>query len=100
MVKYCTNVDNVVETLDRYGVAVIPDILNLDECKYFDDESWITIENITNNNVLRRDTNTWRNFYDYLFPLHSMLVQHYIGHSQYIWDVRQHPKIIEPFSKI
>jgi hypothetical protein len=31
--------------------------------------------------------NTWKHFYD-LFPLHSMLLQHYsLGHMQSIWNI-------------
>ena len=36
-----------------------------------------------------------------LFGLHSMLIQHWgIGHSQFNWDLRQNPKVVDIFSKI
>ena len=36
-----------------------------------------------------------------LFPIHSMLLQHWsIGHSQYVWDIRQNSKVIDVFSNI
>ena len=36
-----------------------------------------------------------------LYPKHSMLIQNFqFGHTQTVWDVRQNPKVIQPFSDI
>lgn len=35
-----------------------------------------------------------------LYPLHSMLLQHYVGHMQSVWNVRQHPAVHRVFEQI
>jgi len=102
--KYKCTSEKLWSTLQKYGVAVIPSVLSQDECKAMVDGMWDTLEYITQNfdpeqtgggPIDRNDETTWRSFYD-LFPLHSMLVQHWgIGHAQYIWSLRQNPKILK-----
>jgi hypothetical protein len=101
--KYVCTSATLWETLQEYGVAVIPSVLSEHECTAIVDGMWDTLEHITQNFDLettngpidRNDETTWRSFYE-LFPLHSMLVQHWgIGHSQYIWNIRQNPKILK-----
>lgn len=45
------------------------------------------------------DHTTYREIYR-MRPLHSMVYQHYIGHSQYLWDIRQNPGVVEAFATI
>ena len=101
--KYISNEENIKETLNKYGVAIIPNLLNDIECDHMNNGMWDTLETITNKwstPINREDKKTWRELSN-LYPLHSMLLQHWqIGHSQYIWDLRQNPKIVNIFSNL
>ena len=101
--KYITTVENVMETIEKYGVAIIPSLLNEEECEKMVIGMWNTLEDITQTwevPIHRDNPESWRNIRD-LFPLHSMLLQHWtIGHAQFIWNLRQNPKCVEVFAKI
>jgi len=101
--KYVTNKDNIMNTLDDYGVAIIPKILDDEICEDTMNKTWNFFEFITNAweiPIKKNDKKTWRGFYN-LYPMHSMLYQHWhIGHNQFIWDIRQNPKILDIFSQI
>ncbi len=101
--KYITTKDNLRKTIDTYGVAIIPNVLNDQECKDMYDGIWNFLEHITQAwpiPIKRTDNSSWREFYK-LYPLHSMLIQHWnVGHSQVNWDLRQKDKIIDIFATI
>ncbi len=97
------NLENVLERIRNDGVAVIPNILNQEEIRKMRKGMWDTVEYLTSNlekPVDRYDISTWKSWYQ-LLPTHYMLLQTYsIGHSQFIWDIRQNPKVVDVFSKI
>lgn len=99
--KYNTTVENLQATIDEFGVAVIPNILDDNECEKLLSEMWDYFETITktwDTPINRNDKNTWREIYN-LFPLHSMLIQYFnIGHAQFAWNARQNEKIINIFA--
>lgn len=101
--KYYTNIENVISTLDEFGIAIIPNLLDNLETDNMINGMWNTIEHLTSKYeipISRNDESTWKQFYN-LLPLHSMLIQHHsIGHAQFAWDVRQNPKVVNVFSKI
>ena len=101
--KYITNIENIKETINKYGVAIVPNLLDDNECNKIIDEFWDYFEHITSDwdcPISRNKKETWNEIYK-LYPNHSMLFQHWgIGHSQVCWDVRQNEKIINVFSKI
>jgi hypothetical protein len=103
MSKYITTPELILETLNKYGVAIIPSLLNETEINNMNNGMWEYLEYITSDFTIpinRNDKNTWKSFYD-LYPMHSMLIQHWsIGHAQYVWDLRQNPKVVNIFSKI
>ena len=98
--KYVTTKEKLKETIDMYGVAIIPGVLNDEECDNMLDGIWNYFEHITQHSmkpICREDSSTWGEIYK-LFPLHSMLFQHFqVGQSQVCWDQRQHPKIVDIF---
>ncbi len=102
-ILYVSSLSTVKKTLDKYGVAIIPNILTEKECEKMYSGAWDYLEHISQTwdiPMKRNDESTYREFYK-LMPLHSMLLQHFgIGHSQFCWDVRQNPKVIEVFSTI
>jgi len=101
--KYVTTPEQLKETLETLGVAIIPNVLTQEECGSMKTGMWEYLEHITQKFKvpLKRDNpKTWRSFSE-LFALHSMLIQHHgIGHAQYIWDLRTNPKIYNIFSKL
>lgn len=101
--KYFANENNVLEIINKYGVAIIPNILNEDECEKMKNGMWDYLEYVSKNfniPINRQDKNTW-NEITKLSPQKSMLFQHWsIGHAQFIWDLRTNEKIVNIFSKI
>ena len=101
--KYIATSENVKNVLDTYGVAIIPNILDEEECQAMNNGIWDTLEHLTGNwttPINRTNPDSWREM-KYLYPKHSMLIQNWgIGHSQHIWDVRQNPKVVEVFAHL
>lgn len=101
--RYVCNENNLNETLERYGVAIIPNVLNDQECEAMKIGMWDYLETVTANMdvpIDRTNPQTWKTFKQ-LYPKHSMLIQHWsIGHAQFIWNVRTNLKVIAPFEKI
>ena len=99
--RYYTNPVSLKKTLDQYGVAVIPNVLNEEEIAKMNSGMWDYLEHVTQQFVIpmdRTEPETWVQFLK-LFPKHSMLLQQFqIGHAQFCWDIRQNPKIINIFS--
>ena len=102
-VNYDTTIDNVTDTLKEYGVAVIPNILNNQEIENMRNGVWDTMEYKTSyfdKPLDRNDVDTWDAWYK-LFPTKDMLLQTFnVGQSQFLWDIRQNPKVVNVFSKI
>lgn len=101
--KYHCTLDNIKKKLDKYGIAIIPKLLNEKEINSFKNGAWKYFETITSNMetpIKRKNKDSWKTFYN-LLPLHSMLMQHWgIGHAQFNWELRQNSKILEVFSKL
>lgn len=101
--KYICTKETLKTMLQTYGVAIIPNILNDDECKQIVNGVWDFLEHITQKwttPIDRNNKDTWREFYK-LYPLHSMLLQHWnVGHAQVSWNVRQNIKIVEIFAHL
>lgn len=101
--RYLTNKDSVKETIEKYGVAIIPSILNEEECEHLVNGLWDYFEGLTQNweiPINRNKKESWREIYK-LMPLHSMLFQYFsAGHSQVVWDIRQNEKILDVFTTI
>ncbi len=99
--KYSTTKEGLKDMIDKYGVAIIPNILDEKECDNMVNGIWDYFEHISHewkNPISRDNQDSWKEFYK-LYPLHSMLVQHWnIGHAQVSWDLRQNMKIVDIFS--
>lgn len=101
--KFACTKENVKSTLEKYGVAIIPNVLSSEECEQMKSEMWNYLEHITQKfevPIHRNKPESWRSFKD-LFVKHSMLLQQfYIGQSQFNWNLRQNPSIYEVFAKL
>ena len=111
--KYCCTKETLRETIDKFGVAIIPNVLGEEECNAVVSGIWDFFEHITqewkvpikrgsipdqSERGLTGVTPGWLGFYK-LYPMHSMLVQHWgVGHAQVSWDLRQNEKIIDIFA--
>ena len=101
--KYYCDLSNVRERLDEYGVAIIPSILVQEEIAAMQIGMFDYLEHITADFETPIDRNKPETFVEFykLFPNHSMLIQHWqVGHAQFIWNLRQNPKIAEVFASI
>jgi hypothetical protein len=101
--KYVCNSDTLKETLNKYGIAIIPNVLDKKECDEMFFGTWDFFEYITSDwysgRIFKNDSESWKNF-EYLGAGLSMLHQKYhIGHSQHSWNLRQNPKIVDIFGK-
>ena len=104
--KYVTDIDNLKNKLELYGVAIIPSVLNNEECKKINFGIWEFFEEISkdwsgdNIPINRYDVKTWRELYK-LFPLHCQLFKGFkTGHAKVSWEVRQNLKIVKIFAKL
>ena len=99
--RYKCTKETLKKTLEKYGVAIIPNVIDEDECKSMISGMWDFFEHITQSwekPINRNDDSTWREFYK-LFPNHAMLIQHWgVGHAQVSWDLRQKEKIVDIFA--
>lgn len=101
--KYFCSINDVKETLDLYGVAIIPSVLSSSECIDMNIGMWEYLENLTSCweiPISRKIPETWKEI-KHLYMSHSMLIKHFeIGHAQYVWNVRQNPNICQIFANI
>jgi len=101
--KYVCTMDNILETINNYGVAIIPNVLDNKECDEMKNGMWNYLEHITSqmaNPINRNKPSSWKTFKE-LYPKHSMLLQLWsVGHAQFVWDLRTNPKVTKPFEKI
>ena len=89
--------ESVKTQLDLDGYAIIPRLLDYDECFSLYRGVWDFWEA---RGINRKDASTWRDIYKF-FPNHGMLIQHWsVGHIQAIWDVRSNPKVTRVFENI
>tara|TARA_B100000900_G_C20558926_1_gene708024 strand:+ start:608 stop:1579 length:972 start_codon:yes stop_codon:yes gene_type:complete len=100
--KYITDIDSLKNTIERYGVGIIPNVLNDDEIKQMNDGMWDYLEYVSqkfDKPIQRNDRKSWVHYLK-MFPKHSMLLQQFgVGHAQYIWDLRQNENIADIFSR-
>lgn len=88
----------ISEELEKYGVCIIPSLLDDDECSHLETECWKMLEEITVNwetPIKQDDPKTWN--LTKFYALHHMLIQQLVSHSQMCWSARQNPKIVEVF---
>lgn len=100
---YICTIDNVKETLAKHGVAVITGVLTEAECEETIKGMWDYLELATSQLTTPMDRNkqeTWKQI-EALWPKNRMLLQHFgIGHAQFLWMVRQNPKVCAVYAKI
>ena len=71
--KYICTAETATDTLEKYGVAIIPNILNNDECENLKKGVWNYFNNITQTwdvPVTQENNESWRGLFN-LFPKHE-----------------------------
>lgn len=100
--KYIATPEKFREILNKFGVAIIPRVINEEQCANTISKKWDYFEHISQTwevPINRNDKKSWKSFWK-LFPKHSMLHQHFgVGHTQAVWDLRQNPDIVNIFAK-
>lgn len=76
---YDTTLDNLIETLDEFGVAAIQ-VLNRDECEQLKDLAWKEFEDLTNGKIKRSERDI-RNLYNLEQMLYKTRKFYNINHS-------------------
>lgn len=104
--KYVTNLENLRSTLDQFGVAILPALLNAEEVQRMNDGMWSNLNEMTSKfsggpkPIDRNKKNTWPGIEE-LKPMHGFLIQNWgIGHAKYVWDLRANPKVCEAFATV
>ena len=101
--EFFTTPDGIKEMIEKKGVAILPKVLNEQECKNMNDGMWNTAEFLTSKMEIplkRFDPSTYFSVAK-LFPKDGGLFQHFgWGHAQYVWDVRSNPKISEGYERL
>ena len=98
---FCTP-ETARETVARFGVAIVRDVLTPEECVQMRCDMWSYLRHITQTweMPITTCTRTWAGMRK-LYPKHSMLLQQWgVGQSQLVWNVRQNPKVVSVFEKI
>lgn len=101
-----TDITLVRARLERFGVAIVPGVLTGPECDAMVSGVWSFLEHISSAwqnmsvPITRDNPLSWRGLSN-LYPMHSMLLQHWgIGHSEFMWAIRQNPAVLNIFSTI
>lgn len=101
--KYVTTVDNLRATIEKYGVAILPNVLDDTECSSLVSGIWDYFEHMTQSwsiPISRNNPASWKEIYKF-YPKHSMLFQHYsVGHAQVCWDFRQNKTCANIFASL
>ena len=101
--SYYCELENVQEQLNKDGVAVIKNIINENECIEYIKKAWKNFNTLTSKmkKPIQQDkSDSWKTFYE-LYPLHSMLLQHWgVGQWDFLWDIRCNKNVIDVFAKI
>lgn len=81
---YLTTLEQCMDMLDEYGVAIIPGILTDEECASFENGFWNSLEK---SSIDRNKCDTWLN-----------IPKNKIAHEEFIWNIRQNSAILPIFA--
>lgn len=103
MQKYYCEKTKIRETIDQYGVAIVTNVLNLDEITAMQNGMFNYLEYITQSFETPIDRTNPKTFVEFfkLYPSHGMLLQHWrVAHDQFVWNLRQNPNVVDVFASI
>ena len=88
-------------TLESYGVAIIPAVVTDEECNQMLEGVWEFLSHITQTwpiPITRENPTSWPGIHELHLLRGAMFQQYSNGHSQYMWNLRQNPKVVEIFA--
>ena len=101
--NYANLDENTIDIIKSKGYCVIPNVLDKNEINNAKTGLWNTLEYLTQHlpsPIKRDDSKTWNTYYE-LHSNRKLIIQNWkIGHSQFVWDIRQNPKVANIFSTI
>lgn len=108
--KYVTDVRGVEETIKKYGVAVVLNVLTKEECKAMFDGAWEFIEHLTKDwgphlgpvgPILRNSRESWKYIkYLYLTTAGALMQPNKASCAPHAVKVRQNIKIVSVFAEL
>ena len=101
--KYHTTPEGIKSTIEKYGVAIVPSVLDEGEISLMRNGMWDYLEHVTQKfekPISREDSKTWVEYLK-LYPKHSMPFSNMglVNHSLYGIFVKM-KKVVDIFSKI
>ncbi len=93
-----TSLEPYFETLRAQGYVVIPNILTSAQCTSYKTRMWDWLEDL-GLGTSRKDPDTWK---APTFPMtqHGIIAYPSLSHTQFIWDVRTEPNVMDVFAKL
>ena len=89
-----------LDQLKNNGYAVIPNVLSNEECKLANDGLWNWLSDFSEGKIKSDDNTTWEKNWPYTMGKKGIIQQYKIGHSQFVWDIRQNPKVVKVFEQL
>jgi hypothetical protein len=97
-----TNSENEIDfeklNLKDNGVEIRENILSSKECKKYIKGNWDWLESL-GSGIDRNSPETWKNDKWIIAP-HDIIKNYRAAHQQFVWDIREHPNVVEQFKKI
>jgi len=101
--RFHTTPKELKATLAKYGVAIVPGVLDEKKRQHMIDGFWNYVEHVTQKldpPMNRKKPETWGQF-KHLWPIHSMMLKQFgCGQCQMMWDLRQDPAIANIFATL
>ena len=89
-----------INDLKTKGYAVVPNVLSSEECEKANEGLWKWLGEFSENKIKRDDPTTWEINWPYNMGKKGIIQQYKIAHTQFVWDVRQNPKVKKVFERI
>lgn len=91
--------EECIAQLERDGYCVVPDVLTEEQADEGASRMWDWLESMAPGHLNRNDPSTWTNK-NLPYRLHGIIQQYYAGHQQYVWDLRDIPRVGECFAEL
>lgn len=95
--------ETVYDVVRRYGIAIVKNVINEKEITDANTGMWNYLKTVTLNfphPIDEFELETWSSIYEMSPDKDNLINSWQIGHSQFMWDLRQNEKIVDIFAKI
>ncbi len=84
--------------LQKYGYCVVEGVFTNKECKNTIDSIWKWLEGL-DTGIKKNNKKTWSNK-NWPISTKQGMIQHTLGHEEFMWKIREHKNVIKVFEKI